>query len=239
MLCSFWLSRNFPRNTVRSRRSYDVACCLFTAQLDNIMLLPPELKLNVVEHLDPFSSFSFSITSKEHWKLCRLVSHKHRRLFAEAPVVGAATDFGNLLRDVIQDPSRGWYITELSLTASWNRRPPSTPMHSVDLLQDAARASMHLYSHLGTSEEIAFVDRIEAGVAAGLADSIVAVLIHHLPNLKTLKITATRGNNVLEDLLFRIAAEYAKSAIASRLPFQRLRTVSISHYDTESCASVS
>jgi hypothetical protein len=69
-------------------------------------LLPPELKLSIVDHLDPFSTVNFGLTCRHHWELYRPVIEKHARSFAEAPVVDAV-DVWKLLRDILQDDSRG------------------------------------------------------------------------------------------------------------------------------------
>lgn len=111
------------------------------------MLLPlllPEIKLSIVDHLDPFSTINFSLTSRDHWETCRSGIERHARLFTEAPVVDAV-DVWKVLRDVLQDDSKGQYITELSLPANWEMQQPSTPVEDVDLLQDAARALLDIY----------------------------------------------------------------------------------------------
>ncbi|KAF3006762.1 hypothetical protein E8E13_010030 [Curvularia kusanoi] len=198
------------------------------------MFLPSELKLQIAGYLDPLSSVEFGATCKEHWKLCRPIFQKHAQSFAEAPVV-SATDIWRLLRDILQDGSKGWYVTEINLTANWDDKQPSTPVEDVDILQDAAKKLLELYPQ--HSEEDLLVQEIEEGIVTGASASVIAVLIHHLPNLKTFRMTAVRDQNVLEHLLFRMAAEFGNTANASKLPFQQLRTVALSCYDTENLLS--
>jgi hypothetical protein len=204
-------------------------------------LLPPELKLSIVDHLDPFSTVNFGLTCRHHWELYRPVIEKHARSFAEAPVVDAV-DVWKLLRDILQDDSRGRYITELSLPANWEMQQPSTPVENVDLLQDAARALLDIYPQLDEPGENTLIERIVEGVAAGWPPSIIVVLIHHLPNLKTFKMTGPgdsdeRECEVLVDFIFRVAAGFGDTAEASKLPFRRLRTVALSYWETEYCVS--
>jgi hypothetical protein len=204
-------------------------------------LLPPELKLSIVDHLDPFSTVNFGLTCRHHWELYRPVIEKHARSFAEAPVVDAV-DVWKLLRDILQDDSRGRYITELSLPANWEMQQPSTPVEDMDLLQDAARALLDIYPQLDESGEDTLIERIVEGVAAGWPPSIIVVLIHHLPNLKTFKMTGPgdseeRECEVLEDFLFKIAVDFGNTAKASKLPFRRLRTVALSYWENEYCVS--
>lgn len=214
-------------------------------------LLPPELKLSIIDHLNPFSTFNFGITSKDHWELCRPVIERHARSFVETPVVDAV-DVWKVLRDVLQDDSKACYITELSLSANWEMQQPSTPVEDVDLLQDAARALSNLYPqldfHLNGSphpnylDEPTLMERIVEGVATGSPPSITVVLVHHLPNLKTFKMTGPGDSEgqehaVLRDFLFRVAADFGSTAKAYKLPFRRLRTVALSYWDNEFCMS--
>jgi hypothetical protein len=134
------------------------------------------------------------------------------------------------------------YITELSLPANWEMQQPSTPVENVDLLQDAARALLDIYPQLDEPGENTLIERIVEGVAAGWPPSIIVVLIHHLPNLKTFKMTGPgdsdeRECEVLVDFIFRVAAGFGDTAEASKLPFRRLRTVALSYWETEYCVS--
>lgn len=201
------------------------------------MLLPPEIKLSIADYLDPVSSNNFGTTCKEHWKLCRPLFKKHSRAFAEAPIVGVHDTLG-LLKDIIHDPSKGWYISEVSLTANWDV-PLPVPIEGVEQLQEAAKDLLRLYprSNMIDEDDDCLIQRIMDGIVTGYPDGMIAVLIHHLPNLKTFRLTTSRESNVLNPLFNRIAVEYANLAKRPNLPFQRLHMVSVCHYDTESCMS--
>lgn len=76
------------------------------------------------------------------------------------------------------------------------------PLEDAEQLQNAARALLDLYPPLSTTtEEACLVERIETGIATVSLDSIMAVLIHHLPNLKVLRMTMSRHVNVFGALL--------------------------------------
>lgn len=203
------------------------------------MLLPPDVKSQIASYLDPLSSFNFGLTCKTHWKLLYPVIQRHAHLFAETPVVFAevsvvgAHEAWRLLRDILRDPSKGWYITDLSVPPCWDNIQPSTPVEDADLLQTAARALLDLYPAPITSTDVSLVEEIETGVATGSFLSVLAVLIHHLPNLRALRVVPVLDDFMLEDLLARIASEYGSSTNAARLPFKRLRTVVLSHWDDE------
>lgn len=199
------------------------------------MLLPPEIKLDVADYLDPLSSINFGITCKEHWKLCQPIFKKHTKAFAETPIVTAYNAL-DLLRDTLQDPSKGWYIREISFRDRWDD-PFTTPMEDAEQLQNAARQLLSLFPHLSTNlEDDCLITQIQDGLATGRPESAVAVLLHYLPNLRTLRLTMS-GGNVFELLLERIGIEYATAVKRSNLPCQRLCTVSLAHHDTEGCIS--
>jgi hypothetical protein len=197
------------------------------------MDLPSELKLNVADYLDPQSSINFGLTCKEHWQLCRPLFKKHTLAFLQAPIVTAQNAL-ELLRATLQDPSQGWYIREISFQDGWDD-PSTTPVDDAERLQEAVSQLKHLYSHSDTGlEQDWVVTQIERGLETGDPASAVAVLLHHLPYLRTLRLTMGHGN-VFESLLERIGVEYINAAKRSNLPLQHLRTVALAYYDTEGC----
>jgi hypothetical protein len=129
--------------------------------------------------------------------------------------------------------------------------PPDMPAQDLRGIQDATRDLMYLYPPLDSSgpennaefcpfrrhEGDCLVTRIQERVANGSPEGAMAILIHHLPNLKILRMTMSREGNIFESLLYRIAVDYGDPAKAPGLPFQRLRTVSLCHCDTEGCVS--
>lgn len=199
------------------------------------MLLPSELKINVAEFLDPQSSINFGITCKEHWQLCQAIFKKHTQAFAEAPIVTAYNAL-DLLRATIQDPSQGWYIREISFKERWDLS--TTPVEDADQLRQAARPLKSLYPHSSTNAGMEdLITQIDHGLATGRPDSVVGVLLHHLPNLRTLRVTMASRGNLFESLLERIGIEYVDDVKRASLPLQCLRTVSLAHHDTEGCVS--
>lgn len=197
------------------------------------MDLPSELKVSIADYLDPQSSINFGITCKEHWQLCQPLYRRHTRAFSEAPIV-TAYNVLDVLRATIQDPSHGWHIREISFRDRWDD-PFTTPVDDAEQLQKAASQLKSLYPHSHTFlEQECVVMQIEDGLATGHPASAVAVLLHHLPNLQTLRFTIGDGN-VFESLLERIGIEFDNAAKRSNLPLQRLRTVALAHYDTEGC----
>ncbi|KAF3040543.1 hypothetical protein E8E12_008943 [Didymella heteroderae] len=197
------------------------------------MILPSELKLYIADYLDPQSSVKFGIACKEHWQLCQPLFKKHTQAFADAPIVTAHNAL-DLLRATLRDPTEGWYVREISFRDRWDD-PFTTPVDDAEQLQQAAGQMRSLYPHSGTDiEHECLVTQIEQGLATGHPASAVAVLLHHLPNLRTLRLTMGY-DNVFEDLLQRIGVEYIDTAKRSSLPLKYLRTVSLAHYDTEGC----
>ncbi|KAF3051720.1 hypothetical protein E8E11_005133 [Didymella keratinophila] len=197
------------------------------------MNLPSELKLNIADYLDPQSSINFGITCKEHWRLCQLLYRKHTKAFSEAPIVTAHNAL-DLLRATIQDSSQGWYIREISFRDRWDD-PFTTPVDNTEQFQEATTQLKSLYPHSSTdTERGCLVTEIEHGLETGHPASAVAVLLHHLPNLRTLRLTMGHGN-VFESLLERIGVEYIDAAKRASCPLQHLRTVALAHYDTEGC----
>lgn len=197
------------------------------------MDLPSELKLNIADYLDPQSSINFGITCREHWRLCQPLYKKHTKAFLEAPIVTAHNAL-DLLRGTLQDSSQGWYIRELSFRDRWDD-PFTTPVDDAEQLQKAAAQLKILYTHPSTdSEQECIVTQIEQGLDTGHPASAMAVLLHHLPNLRTLRLTLGHGN-VFESLLERIGLDYVDIAKRSSLPLQHIRAVTLAHYDSEGC----
>jgi hypothetical protein len=219
-------------------------------------ILPPELKLCIADILDPISSLNYALTCKEHWKLCHTLLETHTKRFAEAPVLASYDTQGvptpcadgssripcgiwQTLGNVLRDPKEGWYITEIDLISCWvdNRKAPEeVPAEFLD----AAMELMDLYLPFeladDCSEEL-IVTQISNDIKAGSPSGALAILIHHLPNLRTLRMTIDREDTAFGAMIDQVAIEYSNAAKVLRLPFQRLKTVSLSHYDTESCIS--
>ena len=233
-----------------------------------LTLLTPELKLCITDHLDPVSTLNFALTCKEHWKLNQnLLQHPTRR-FAEAPLLASYEVLGppnrhidgpprtrigiwQTLEDVLRDPRKGWYITEIDLRSGWvdlNRKapedvPPEFLEAAIELMDlypplfdDDWRLTTPLRLHeLLDPAEKCIVTQIYDDVKSGSPAGVLAILVHHLPNLRTLRMTMDNDDMTFGVMIDWVAIEYMDAAKALRLPFQRLKTVALSHYDTEGC----
>lgn len=213
--------------------------------------LPPELKLSIVEHLDPASSFNFAITCKDHWKLCDAVNEKHARLFAENRTIDTA-DFGHLLweklKEILHDERVGWYVRELSFPSNrqtyWDESVGGNfelteqtiipPKEDLNLYYKAAEDIEERYGFEMRSE-LYKRGRWDIGLRKGAEEPIINILVHHLPYLKILRVTDAEITTSFYQLMRFIAAGYFDPVLAPKLPFQHLTTVAIAHYDSEMC----
>jgi hypothetical protein len=232
-------------------------------------LLPPELKLSIADYLDPISSLNFALTCKEYWKLCQALLESHTKRFAEAPLLasyeieGAARPLMDgpprprigiwqTLKDVLRDPKKGWYITEIDLRSCWVHDNSKAPEEVPEEFLDAAMKLMDLYPplvdgdsramknaidlyHVEDPAEKCIVTQIYNDVKAGSPSGVLAILIHHLLNLKTIRMTMDREDTTFAAMIDWVAIEYMDEAKSPHLPFQRLKTAALSHYDTEGC----
>ena len=134
-----------------------------------LITLPPELKLNIADSLDPDSTLNFALTCRDHATLLKSLLRQHARLLAKWKVIDttdARTLLWETLRDVIANPRLGWYIRELNLPESrqynWNANESlrnSHPKHGVvpseedkALFSEAARGLQDLYPGFGVDE---------------------------------------------------------------------------------------
>lgn len=224
----------------------------------SLSALPPELKLHIVEYLPPAASLHFALTCKEHSKLCQSTLEDHAQLFAEWQIIDAGGGrilLWSVLKEVLQDPRQGWYVRELRLPASryshWDNtipgyRPPSQlavlPEEDQSIFKQAARELEYLYPVIeGDCDEADqhrftnsndLIATMEARITAGFVDAIIVILIHHLPNLKTIILT-TDYVDCLELTMRRIAAGYKDPTKASKLPLQHLTTALLAHYGSD------
>lgn len=221
--------------------------------------LPIELKLSAIQYLDPESTFHFALTCKDHATICQSILKEHGRLLLEGQVFD--TDWGNVLLwrfllEVFEDPSIGWYVRELNLPpnrqTSWveeHQSVQNAPSEEEKTLFDnAARQLQDLYTPTtrfsslsyhpleGLTDPNDMIGTIQARISKGYEDGIIAILLHHLPFLQTIRITDSDTVG-LEIFVRRIADEYQKPDRSPHLPFRHLKTVAIAHRDSEmSCA---
>jgi hypothetical protein len=223
-------------------------------------LLPTELTLSIVGYLDPDSTLHFALACKEHATLCKSVLKEHGARFSEWQVID--TTNGNTLlwkrlKELIQYPSLGWYVRELNLPTtrqySWNpgehniQDGPS--YREKDLFAREAGKLQGLYPLLeqnyyhkydyhfhGIANPHDLIGTIQERINSGHEDGIIAIILHYLPYLHTIRITDVDTNG-LELILYRIAKAYRSPDQSPRLPLKHLKTATIAHWDTElSCS---
>ncbi len=212
--------------------------------------LPVELKLFILELLEPQWSFNFAITSKEQFRLCQSILEHHTEQFLEWHTIDFENDEDDLgfedctspwsiLEAILEDPRKGWYIKQLDLSnnrpSEWSEdNPDDLPEKYREPFKAAARALRDLYPVIdGTGMVGDLVAHLEECIDMGFGDPIVAILIHHLPYLEIINITDSGLTTCFLDVVYRLAMEYEQPAKASKLPFQRLKTATVSHWDTE------
>jgi hypothetical protein len=222
--------------------------------------LPAELQLNIVEHLDPDSNLQFALTCKENATLCGSVLEEHGFRLSEWQVIDTTngkTLLWEKLKEFIQYPSLGWYIRELNLPSdrqySWNPAEnhagdgPSN--RDKELFARAARQLQNLYpllekvhhqDHNYLADSITnpddLIGTIQERIDGCYEDGVIAILLHYLPNLQTIRITDIK-TYALELMLYRIACAYKSPEKSRHLPLKHLKTVSIAHWDSElSCS---
>ncbi|KAF2654720.1 hypothetical protein K491DRAFT_459535 [Lophiostoma macrostomum CBS 122681] len=213
--------------------------------------LPNELQLSICELLDPISSFHLAITSKAHWNLFTPVIQNHARLFAENKSFKTSSTehfvwdkylshtkcYGLYVRDLSVRNDRYWdseVWAHFQLGSQSSRPPPEVyePLvaaaHDIKLLyKQALEGTDSLWPNL------------ESAIQDGSPEPVVALLVHHLPYLKSFRYTDGASGDPFSifDLVDAVVRAYASPVRAPHLPFQHLTTVMIAHWDTEFAVS--
>lgn len=216
----------------------------------SFLQLPTELKLNIIERLDPQSSLHFALTDRHHSKLCQNILREHARLFAEYSTLeatGSEKSLWTALVEILQDPRKGWYARELNLT-NYRNDDTNLPRSEKDLslYKAAAEDLVPLYPRELTffaterdGDVELFGDDWDNLVEACTEEVIIILLIHHLPQLRTFRMTVDSGiAGFLEMFMRRIAAGYQDPVSAPRMPLQHLKVAAIAHWDSEGYCSV-
>ncbi|KAF2110464.1 hypothetical protein BDV96DRAFT_202321 [Lophiotrema nucula] len=213
--------------------------------------LPAELRLAVLEQLEPEDCFNFAITSKESWRISESLVRKHGKLFEELRVVetvrGERTVW-NLLDRILDDPSTAKYVREIQLDVDRALCYDLGVQDPILLTRESARLPSETAARYDKAcEEFCYdwfwdVPTINGELATGPdaspefvnakgSDSaVIATLLSMLPKLHTLRYTA--GG---EDYWLLHAFRCVARDVGPALPFQSLRNVSIAHYGTEGC----
>jgi hypothetical protein len=231
-----------------------------------LFVLPSELTLNITEYLDPDSCVNFALTCKDHATLCKFVLRGHGKLLSEWQTIdtsGAQILLWQTLKEVLDDPRKGWYVRELNLPPSrqYNWSPEAGLLHAgpapsaeeLKLFKAAAQPLEELYPSIPSGHVLArdphlysssfrrpnnLIGTIEDRIDNGMEDGILAILLHHLPNLKTIRLTQVDDtSDCFELVMHRIAGGYKDTKMASKLPLRRLTTAAVSYCNTEGCIS--
>lgn len=226
--------------------------------------LPTELTLYIAGYLNPDTTLDFALTCRRNAALCKSLLQEHGRLLSEWQTIDtkkAQTLTWQALLEILDDPSRGWYIRELSLPGTrqqdWSRPQPHNWTHlqsgiRVDFpapyaeekntMKKAARNLESLYPVLQSGHILArdpsppllqrpndIVGTIEDRIDQSNDDGVIAILLHHLPNLKTIRFTEHDDSDCFELMIHRIAGAYQEPSNAANLPLRHLKTAAISY----------
>jgi hypothetical protein len=220
-------------------------------------MLPSELKLNIAQYLDPESTLNFALTCKEYATHCKSTLNAHHRKLSERQVIDTTNGgiLWKLLKEVLHDPSVGWYVRELNLPAtrqySWedgeanHKETPSN--EDKELFDHAARRLQNLYPveerYDDKRHEYPFDDKItpsdlvgsvQKRISGSSEDGIIVILLHYLPFLDTIRLTAV-DNDCFELALWHIVDKYKSSTRSAYLPLRHLTTAAVTHWDSEMC----
>lgn len=211
-------------------------------------------------------SFALTCTSYSSLCKDALQQHRRRLSeWQVIDTTDAATLLWQNLRDILDDVSKGWYVRELNLPPSrqysWivgESLPPHHPKANMapsradqELFKIAARKLRPLYPVVEPGHILAreadppsfsparpndLIGTIEDRIDEGLEDGIVAIILHYLPNLSTIRLTKVDGTSkCLELTMHRIAGAYKDPTCAHKLPLQCLTTAVVSYCNTEGC----
>jgi hypothetical protein len=226
--------------------------------------LPVELTICIAGYLDPDTTLDFALTCRRNAVLCKSLLQEHGSLLSEWQIIDtkkAQTLTWQALLEILDDPSRGWYIRELSLPGTrqqdWSRPQPHNWTHlqsgiRVDFpapcaeekntMKKAARKVGSLYPILHSRHVLArdpsppllqrpndIVGTIEDRIDQSNDDGVIAILLHHLPNLKTIRFTEHEDSDCFELMVHRIAGAYQEPSKAANLPLRHLATAAVSY----------
>lgn len=222
----------------------------------SLSALPTELKLGFVHYLDPESTLWFALTCKAHAAICKSYLQVHAQRLDQHQSIETdheGTLLWQFLLEVLDEPSKGWYIRELNLPAgrqySWREvdrdyRPIPTKDEQ-NIFRTAAQKLQEFYPVLRPGEEnycsnaeysdsndmiALIIDRIEQGHE----DGIIILLLHYLPLLGTIRLTAIK-NAGLESALYRITRAHKRPSF--HLPLRHIKTFAIAHSDDMYCCT--
>ncbi|KAF2852739.1 hypothetical protein T440DRAFT_466326 [Plenodomus tracheiphilus IPT5] len=210
--------------------------------------LPPDVKIGIAEHLDPDNCLALALTCSELHSCIQDVLSVHTRLLAENSIIdatGADPVLWTVLTDILEEPRKGWYVRELNLPSSCQeqRQDPLSDAE-LDLFMSATQALAPIYPrppeprrddhsyHLSDSSDSDPVSHVGNALVNGDVNVAIVLLVHHLPNLQTIRITDYHLG-LFADFLEHWAVARTSPPSTLKLPFRRLKSASIAHWDTE------
>lgn len=147
--------------------------------------------------------------------------------------------------EILADPWKGACVRELNIVAACPERIENLSEEHKTIFKTAATEIISRYA--GTEDSGFWVTEeqntetleqvFEQPWALLEADMMVIILLHYCAEIHTFRMTS-HGCGVLAMFLRRLAACYQDPETAPSLPLQRLKTVAIAHYDTESSLSI-
>ena len=206
----------------------------------SICSLPTELKLQILDNLEPQSLLPFALSSKEHLKLCDDQLKMFAKYHTIKPDLNKGFDIWELTKEILQDPRKAWYVRDLNLVTM---RPPSHDHLSEEdatLFKTAAERILPLYSFESAffATEHADLARLEQSLADSNVwkheSAVLVILLHHLTQLRNFRMTDILQEDFLLAFMRSVAEGYQNPALAPQMPLQHLQTAGIAHWDTES-----
>jgi hypothetical protein len=213
----------------------------------SLSLLPTELKLDLIEYLDPVSTLHLALSSRAHFQLCNDRLQVHADLFAKYSVIRPSND-GHLIwditKEILQDPRKGWYVRELNLVKDRPGEYPNITDEDKMVFKAAAKETLSLYPYESNffaaerSDPRDLDNEMDDYIDRGYEAPILVLLVHYSPQLRTFRMTDNLMDDTFENFLRRVAAGYQNPSMGPKMPLQHLRLAAIAHYDTESSCSV-
>jgi hypothetical protein len=216
----------------------------------SLLALPSNLKLAIVDALDPRSALDFALTCRDHLGLCQNSLQEAVRLASEWSVISIAHSgpaLRGLLKNVLEDPRKGWHVKELRISGYAEEDESETVTEEENgFFTAAAMDVMTLYCHepqfflTGQPDTRMSLDEaLTDGTVLGSENAMIAVLLHKLPRIETFRLETRAGRcTCLAQVMRSIADGYQNTTKAPHLPLQRLKTVAMSYNDTELCLDI-
>ncbi|KAF2126298.1 hypothetical protein P153DRAFT_389040 [Dothidotthia symphoricarpi CBS 119687] len=216
-----------------------------------LLTLPPELKLMIVDQLDPISSFKFAISCKSHWALCKPLMErahscaKYQTLSFDVYSGPEGQLLWHIAKEILDDPYRGEFVQDISLPSQrhhWDENAVSYPMQPQTNLRlppipynEAFSESVQQITRVipDPPGEISLRLCLEEAIAQGESDCPLVFLVHNAPNLNTLRVTGLEYGGLFYFYIRNTIKAFADPVWAPKLSLQHLTTVAMAHHDTE------